>query len=505
MFSQAIWTKLNATISANTTTAPNGTLTADSLMETSTTSFDHYMFVSTLPNLSNSHTYSIYLKQNGRRYAQLATVTTQGVFRPIFDLQDGVYVSNAGNNTGATTLIESVGDGWYRCSVILPSNTTNFTQVTVILQNSATYQSYLGDPTKGVYVWGAQLNEGALNTYLPTTTRLNIARIDYSTGEAALLVEPQRTNLLTFSEQFDNASWNKTGVTVDVGNYLSPTNELNAKLLTSSGLSSANRIEKTITVSPSTTYTLSVFIKQNPLFPTLNVARLNIVGVVNTTDFFQNFTANSQWQKITLTYTTASNETGIRLRILRESTQAFSLLIWGAQLEAGAYPTSYIPTTSASVTRNRDEIIKTGISSLIGQSEGTIVFKANVVQPIGLGVQLLLKVSNDSESQLFIVSYVANDGRVAFDFYIGSSYSFSLTSASTILSGVNIIGVVYKAGAYKLYINGSQVASSTNSSPITNTISKLSIISGAAPMYYDFLNVWKTALTNEQLITLTTI
>jgi hypothetical protein len=311
--------------------------------------------------------------------------------------------------------------------------------------------------------------------------------------------------LLTFSEQFDNASWNKTGVTVDVGNYLSPTNELNAKLLTSSGLSSANRIEKTITVSPSTTYTLSVFIKQNPLFPTLNVARLNIVGVVNTTDFFQNFTANSQWQKITLTYTTASNETGIRLRILRESTQAFSLLIWGAQLEAGAYPTSYIPTTSASVTRNRDEIIKTGISSLIGQSEGTIVFKANVVQPIGLGVQLLLKVSNDSESQLFIVSYVANDGRVAFDFYIGSSYSFSLTSASTILSGVNIIGVVYKAGAYKLYINGSQVASSTNSSPITNTISKLSIMSGAAPMYYDFLNVWKTALTNEQLITLTTL
>jgi hypothetical protein len=177
--------------------------------------------------------------------------------------------------------------------------------------------------------------------------------------------------------------------------------------------------------------------------------------------------------------------------------------VWGAQLEAGAYATSYIPTTSATVTRNVDVVSKTGISSLIGQTEGTFVFKVNVVQPIGLGVQLLLKVSNDSESQLFIVCYVNNAGAVAFDFYIGASYTFSIGSVSAISKGFNTIGVVYKAGSYKLYINGIQVATSTNSSPITNTISKLSINSGAAPMYYDFLNVWQTALTDDQLELLT--
>jgi hypothetical protein len=399
MFSQAIWTKLNATISANTTTAPNGTLTADSLMETSTTSFDHYMFVSTLPNLSNSHTYSIYLKQNGRRYAQLATVTTQGVFRPIFDLQDGVYVSNAGNNTGATTLIESVGDGWYRCSVILPSNTTNFTQVTVILQNSATYQSYLGDPTKGVYVWGAQLVEGtsALD-YQMTETRLNIPRLDYSLGSCPnILLEPQRTNLALRSEEFDNATWTKVASSVTANSTTSPSGIVNADTFIGNGTSNSHFLVQNLSVTLGAVYTHSVYAKKNTNnfiqlafnngFAATSFANFDlnngVLGTVGATASATITNVGNDWYRCTLTATAISTTTtNIPAILLVTSASAVffqanslstSVFLWGAQFELGAYPTSYIPTTSASVTRNTDTFTLSNVftNNLISSAGGT--------------------------------------------------------------------------------------------------------------------------------------
>ena len=456
------------------------------------TSSAYHSITQGLSGITGNNAHSVYAKAGELQFIQIASA--QSIYEYAnFNLGTGVigtYGSLASN-----VQIENVGNGWYRCSVVFTNGSNG---IYCAIANSASMEwfgisAYSGaNTTDGLFLYGAQVNAGSLLPYQPTITRLNIPRLDYSNGSCpSLLVEPQRTNVVTWSEAFNNSAWVKSNISVTANAAISPDGTQNADLLNIT--SASNYIDQNGTIVSGNTYTVSCYVKSavgsNQSF--------RIYG--NSNKASSVFTATQEWQRFTHTFTADSTSMSTGL----VSPAIVQLYAYGFQLEAGSYPTSYIPTTSATVTRNADVVSKTGISSLIGQTEGTFVFKANVVQPIGLGVQSLLKASNDSESQLFIISYVANDGKVAFDFYIGSSYSFTLTSTSPISKGINNIGIVYKAGAYKLYINGSQVASSTNSSPITNTISKLSMGSGVAPMYYDFLNVWKTALTDDQLELLT--
>jgi hypothetical protein len=477
-FENAYWVKSNTTVTANATTAPNGTLTADRIV--SSAGSNSYLYRLLNWTIGDTYTLSFYVKA---------------------DSPQTIRLYGFGNSVDLDVTTE-----WTRLSMTFTAN---------LASKDAGIRGNSLNTNFDIYLWGAQLVQGtSARDYFATETRLNIPRLDYSLGSCpSLLVEPQRTNLALRSEEFDNATiWTNT----IGGTGANPIRTANA-VTSPSGIQNADTIvfdrgagntitdqsviSQQITIATTGTYYFSVWIKATA---SGDVGKQVFIRCGNAAAL-QAVTLTANWVRYetTATVTSGSNSFQVGNRGAITNANSVSVDLWGAQLEAGAYATSYIPTTSATVTRNADVVSKTGISSLIGQTEGTFVFKANVVQPIGLGVQSLLKASNDSESQLFIISYVANDGRVAFDFYIGSSYSFTLTSTSPILSGVNIIGVVYKAGAYKLYINGSQVASSTNSSPITNTISKLSIGSGVAPMYYDFLNLWKSALTDDQLELLT--
>lgn len=528
-FGNAYWAKTNATITTNTTTAPNFTLTADTITDNATNG-QHKVQTAALSDLASGASFvaSAYIKANtATRVCLYVYGTSLGVG---VDLLTGnqITVSGLTNASPGNVTINNVGNGWYY--IELRSTVAGAFSIAIMMVSGTDF-SYAGSGNS-LYYWGAQLTEGtSALPYQKTETRLNIPRLDYSNGSCpSLLVEPQRTNLALYSEQFDNAAWTKSETTVSANSTISPSGLSNADTLTANGTSNVHQILLTglFTLNSGTTYTTSIYAKAG----TNNFIQIVGTALVYTSSTYANYdlvngvvgsvasgvtasivSVGDGWYRCSMTATAISTSSSNSFIVViinnansprgEVNTLTTSVYLWGAQLEAGAYPTSYIPTTTASVTRNADVISKTGISSLIGQTEGTFVFKANVVQPIGLGVQSLLKASNDSESQLFIISYVANDGKVAFDFYIGSSYSFTLTSTSPISKGINNIGIVYKAGAYKLYINGSQVASSTNSSPITNTISKLSIGSGVAPMYYDFLNVWKTALTDDQLEALT--
>jgi hypothetical protein len=530
-FDNGYWNKIRATITANTTTAPNGTLTADSLMETSTTAFDHYMLVSTLPNLSNSHTYSIYLKQNGRRYAQLATVTTQGVFRPIFDLQDGVYVSNDGNNTGATTLIESVGDGWYRCSVILPSNTTNFTQVTVILQNSATYQSYLGDPTKGVYVWGAQLNEGALNTYLPTTTRLNIARIDYSTGEAALLVEPQRTNYLSDSriDTWVNLAGSTPTTMLGLG---ANTVENNSGVVSSASFAGNIRLignQVSLSVVSGNVVTYSFYARKENTDG--NVVDFWLFGNAPNAVRFQprfNFETNTLIQLQTPTNITNTNirstNVGNDIYLIEATFEATASTTLTAnhittyniggittfghpQVELGASATSPIVSTGTILTRNADQVSKTGIPDLIGQTEGTMFAEVDI-QKWNAGDRILGISDGSSANSIVLQKGTASNTLRLISRFLNV---LQVSIQSTTISGSTFkLAAGYKNNDFVLYVNGVQINTITSAS--VPACSNVYLGKIETPTLSSFLDgqiksaaLYKERLSNSELATLTTL
>ena len=485
--------QINATKTDNVAISPSGLNNASSLMETATTTFDHYLTNTTFGSINNSLTYSVYLKQNGRRYVQLATVSSQGVARPIFDLQNGVYVSNAGTNPTITTAIENVGNGWFRCSVIHPSFTTNLNQITVILQDSATYQSYLGDVTKGVFVYGAQLENFATATeYFPTTTRLNIPRIDYTNGSCpSLLVEPQRTNLVTYSEQFDNSAWTLAGLnaTVTANNVISPDGTQNADRVVF-GLN--GYLYQQIAITGWSSATLSIYSKTT-------TQKIVFGGATPAgTDTYSSINVGNGWFRQILTRTFTSGGTG-GLQVLPFGSNE-TLYFWGAQLEQGSYATSYIPTVASSVTRNADVISKTGISSLIGQTEGTIFADIDYDANIG-GTKIITGLASSGSS--FIYSFISGTTLVLSVYNSGILQCYLTYALPS--SGKYKIAIGYKLNDFIVYVNGANVVSQTSGTVPTCSIIYVGndFLTVLNKLNYNSVQLYKTRLTDEQCILLT--
>ena len=204
----------------------------------------------------------------------------------------------------------------------------------------------------------------------------NVPRIDYKDGNGSILVEPQRTNLLLRSEEFDNAPWSKTQLTVSNNTEISPNGTLTADTVQTTG--TADILRQNVSVTSGNTYTASIFLKNidaNDLAfvfagaiatIVLNIDLVNktaSVGVGSIINFgIENY--QNDWVKVFATFTVTSTDP-LQFRISSSSTNLVSsYYIWGAQLEAGSNATSYIPTVASTVTRNADVISKTGISGI---------------------------------------------------------------------------------------------------------------------------------------------
>jgi hypothetical protein len=182
------------------------------------------------------------------------------------------------------------------------------------------------------------------------------------------------------------------------------------------------------------------------------------------------------------------------------------LYIWGAQLEVGAYATSYIPTLGASVTRVADAASKTGISSLIGQTEGSFYAEWEVTQADGGVYEMSLsdgsasnavRLRQNSSNTMQLV--VASSGAVVA----------SISSGTTIVVGQQYkLAAAYKLNDFVFYLNGTQVGSdSSGAVPATLTSIGTSRGDGNFPFYGELNQalVFKTRLTNDQLAELTSL
>jgi len=186
------------------------------------------------------------------------------------------------------------------------------------------------------------------------TATTDEARFDHdpTTGESlGLLVEESRTNLLLQSEDFSTTWTTRFSATLTSNQAIAPDGANTADLLQLSNSSRFSGLRQFITLSPSTSYSFSVYVRS--VTGTAGFGLKIYDGVSD--QFSLNLTATTSWQRFVFTITTAAGAGGGDLQIMNTSTPGSdSIYLWGAQLEAGSFPSSYIPTEGSTVTRAAD-------------------------------------------------------------------------------------------------------------------------------------------------------
>ena len=516
----ADWVKSNTpTITTNIAVAPNGTMTADGIQSPSGTNYKVIYQTKTIsPN--STLTYSLYVKKetSETNFGGIGMYLSGGSiksFYVIINAVTGTLVLTA-NSITPTLQVVDAGAYWRIIATVIDNgnNTSVIAEYYATISTNGTTLS----PASGSVrtLWGFQLETSSTATeYFPTTTRLNIPRIDYTNGSCpSLLVEPQRSNLLTYSEQFDDASWSKAAITVTANSIVSPSGVQNADTFTTSAYPSTS-VGKNNTLS-ATNHTLSCYVKagsvstfrldlvtagfalgSNCIF-NLNTLSTTITNYGTTTGSTATITSvGNGWYRCTLTVLTTAVVYFSQLYPAANG----SVYAWGVQLEASSYATSYIPTVASSVTRNADVISKSGISSLIGQTEGTLFCDVNLNTRASytyLALSTDLTTSSNYLGIAFLNNAIAFESVVAAALQANISYSNSSTGRFKIAAG-------YKANDFVLYINGVQIGVDTSGTVPACSQLGLTAFSQTAPLNYNSVQVYKTKLSNTELAQLTTL
>jgi hypothetical protein len=515
-FENAAWTKTNATITANTEIAPDGTMTADTFTATAANGV-----IRNDPAKVGTFINSIYVKRK----------TGSGAVQ---------ILDAAGSYTAVTVTSE-----WTRVSAAALATGASLFGVRLVVS---------GDE---IYIWGAQAEQVTYQTtpgpYVATTASAYYGpRFDYDPVTLAprgLLIEEARTNVLRYSEQIDNADWTKVGATISTNATAAPDGTTNADnfrlnagvaVTTASGglftaALSAYFSEASAGALTAAAHTASIYVKaasglshiqlRVSLSVTLNPSVTNGLITVRLADgvitdnpsglgSVQN--AGNGWWRITLPFTATAAVHYVGCWVWNSSSIASATgtegyFIWGAQLEAGTFATSYIPTVASTVSRSADVATMTGtnFSTWYNQSEGTFVVDVAAAGGLrtGGGVQGIFSVNDGTTSN------VMNAARTALRtarFNGTGSPAGDVTSVGTMADG----GIVKLAAAYKLNDWGLSLGGATvvaDTSAVVPPVNRLGI--GSLDGLFDPAAQWgghiraiayyNTRLPNTQLQTLT--
>jgi len=293
---------------------------------------------------SGVQTFSIYAKAGDAEYLLLRAYGD--------NLRYAYYhLSGAGSVTLSSGEIEAkitrINNGdWYRCTL---TYTGSLTLVRVYIAGNNTTSVSAGD---NIYIQDAQLNQGLVAyPYLETTTapvygglQADQPRLNYTGDCPSLLVEESKTNLVKYSEWMGGLTL--LNILVSIDNTIGPEGYANVSKLTSSSNSSRVTNPK-LSYTAGTTYTFSAWVKN------INASVINFLwydglsNFVNKTDEVNTET----FTRISFSFTPSNTTTSGQIQIARDLPTGESFYIYGAQLEEGSFPTSYIPTYGSAQTR----------------------------------------------------------------------------------------------------------------------------------------------------------
>ena len=518
------WTPTNASVASNTVAAPDGTLTADTLIEAAGAGQKYItQNVSGLATVTG-RVISVYAKYAGRQYLAMYA---SGGSQAWFDLQGGT-VSNA----SAIASIESVGNGWYRCTISKSSWSGASDTYELHTASVAGSFTYTGDGTSGIYLWGAQLEavtyQTTPSTYYPTTTAAYYGpRLVYdpvTLASQGILVEEARTNICLQSQDFAT-TWATSRSSVTVNTTTSPDGTSNADKLVEDNTAGGHQLTQAITTAAVAT-TISVYAKPagrdwialglNDSGASARLAYFDVstgaVGTVGT-----GFTASIQavgngWYRCIATLSAAFAGANT-LRVYATTADGITsytgdgtsgAFIWQAQLEAGTGASSPIPTTTASVTRAADVAAVTGLALAYPMTVAVEAYRGLDKATDEFWVQV-----DDGTSTNRVVIEVNPSDKLEVAMTTGGAGQGSSTSAASVA-----VGATSKAAA-RLATNSIASALNGTLSPEDTTATtpsgpaNLRIGSNqsgqAQPMYpISRIRIFNRALSDAQLQSLTT-
>jgi hypothetical protein len=422
--------------------------------------------------------------------------------------------------------ITSVGSGWYRCSATFSGSTT---QVSIYLQWS---QADAGN----IYIQDAQLEAGLVATdYIETgasTAQAGILedmpRLDYSGGAScpALLLEPQRTNLVAHSEYYGSSEWSKrtsdsTAVPVVTNNYaVSPEGVKNASRVVVTKPSTDNDFAVItdfggVTKSAGDKFASSVYLKATDASQVGKIVDIYSYESGGGYWTIKSHTLTDDWVRVDAV-STANTSTGnvelLNIGKARASAggttlanMATDFLVYGAQFEEGSYPTSYIPTYGSSVTRSVDNPASVVDSSLIGQTSGTIFVEATI-DNLSLANACWVAVNDGSTTTNRVLMYASASNRYRALVRFGGNTLMDIGGADINAGERFKACLTYGDGVINFYVNGVLNATASGDTTTTSPLSHIFLDeSSQNNCKISQFAVFPTALTDSECIALTTL
>lgn len=496
------WTNQRSSESVNVTIAPDGTLTADKLIEDSTATNTHYLEQSVSFTAGYIYTFSCYLKAAERTWAKFVFSSTAfgSAVYCNFNLTSGVVGTP---HAGAISYgIESVGNGWYRCYVAAVCTTTISAIVAIRTSTGDEGDSYTGNGTSGLYVWGAQLNRGFnLSPYIATTTAAKYGLpISFYEG---LLTERAATNLCIQSQDLAT-TWTNSATSETVNATTAPDGSLTADKLIEDSTSANHRIEIDCTFTISTTYIFSCYLKAaertwakiltfTNRFPDNVYGNFDltngVVGTLGSGALSQGIESiGDGWYRCWVTGTCDLSGTGqIVVELLSaDNTGGYlgngssGIYVWGAQVEAtlntgATHPTSYIHTVTATVTRATDAINVATSAYPHSDTNGTIIVwvKGLTADTTSSG-NIICSVDNGTTSeQTYVALSADNPDKFGINIDDGGSpqVAFGTTKSGTQTLSGNKVAAFWKLNDSGVLVDaGTEVTDTTCTMPTVTSL-----------------------------------
>ena len=470
-------------------------------------------------------TYSIYVKAGSLSYFVLWTT---GGNQAYFELTGNGSVTYTQGSALLDSKIESVGNGWYRCSLTAYFNNT---EVRFYPTTDGTPGVAGGTSGDFVYIQNFQAEYGLVATeYIDKVDYVTgglagileaLPRIDYTGGTPSLLMEPSRTNLITQSEYLNGHSKNSSTL-VNFSNTTCPIEGVRVSQIIDSNSGGNGRLAlfQIISLTASTTYTASIFAKADQL----NFIYFSFDGAATSSDkrvWFNLSTGQvgtesggatgsiesfgNGWYRCIMVFT-ADNTGVVNTKIAPAETDnninadrdgSSSVFATAMQLEQGSYPTSYIPTYGATATRSDEDYSNTSLSNI--GSTNRCTFYCEIDLPQGReGSQYFLRLDGPTSSFAWKGNYVPSP-------IISIIGTGNITSSGTITvsAGVHKLIVRWENGVGSIFVDGVKKTEQATSST-TEVFDEFRSQGAGHRHLQKSVLVFPEALSDAECITLTT-